>query len=66
MNPIAARALRSSLRPRSLLGLVGAALLVLASARGLAPAHDSVPRLRVTPVYAGFCQAELVAFLNSL
>ena len=37
LNPIVARALRTSLRPRVLLGLVGAALLVLAAAPGLAP-----------------------------
>ena len=63
MNPIVARALRSSVRPRALLGLVGAALLVLASARGLAPDPDAVTGLRVTPGYVGLCRAELFALL---
>ncbi len=63
MNPIVARALRASARPRALLGLAGAALLVLASARGLAPDPNLVTGLRVTPVYVGLCLAELYALL---
>ncbi len=63
MNPIVVRALRALVRPRVLLSLVGVALVTLAAAPVLTPAHDAVPRLRVTPVYAGFCQAELVASL---
>ena len=63
MNPIVARALRSSVRPRALLGLAGAALLVLASARGLAPDPNVVTGLRVTPGYVGLCLAELYALL---
>jgi hypothetical protein len=63
LNPIVARALRASVRPRALLGLAGAALLVLASSRGLAPDRDAMPGLRVTPIYLGLCRAELVALL---
>ena len=63
LNPIVARALRASVRPRALLGLVGAALLVLASARGLAPDPNVVTGLRVTPRYVGLCLAELYALL---
>jgi hypothetical protein len=63
LNPIVARALRASVRPRSLLGLAGAALLVLASARGLAPDPIAMPGLRVTPVYFGLCLAELYGLL---
>jgi hypothetical protein len=63
LNPIVARALRSSVRLRALLGLVGAAILVLASARGLAPDPNVVTGLRVTPGYAGLCRAELYAIL---
>ena len=43
LNPIVARALRALVRPRVLLGLVGAALLVLASAPVLAPAPTPCP-----------------------
>jgi ABC-type transport system involved in multi-copper enzyme maturation permease subunit len=63
LNPIVARALRSSVRPRALLGLVGAAVVVLASARGLAPDPNVVTGLRVTPGYVGLCLAELYALL---
>ncbi len=63
MNPIVARALRSSVRPRALLGTVVAALLVLVAARGQAPDPDSMPGLRVTPFHAGLCRVELVAVL---
>ncbi len=63
LNPIAKRALRSSLRPKSVLGLVSAALLVLAAAGGLAPDPDSMPGLRVRPGYVGLCRAELIALL---
>ena len=63
MNPIVARELPALVRPRALLGLAGAALLVLASARVLAPDPDSMTGLRVTPFYAGLCRAELVGLL---
>ena len=63
LNPIVARALRSSVHPRALLGLAGAALLVLASARGLAPDPNVVTGLRVTPGYAGLCLADLYGLL---
>ncbi len=63
MNPIVARALRTSLRPTTLLGLVVAALLVLAAAWGLAPSSDAATGLRVRPGYVGLCRAELVALL---
>ena len=49
--------------PRRLLGLAGAALLVLASAQGLAPDPNVVTGLRVTPGYLGLCLAELYALL---
>lgn len=62
-NPLVARSLRFSARPRALIGLAVAALLVLASAQGLAPDPDSMTGLRVTPLYAGFCRAELVGLL---
>jgi ABC-type transport system involved in multi-copper enzyme maturation permease subunit len=63
LNPIVARAFWTSLRPKVLLGLLGAGLLVLASAPGLAPALDSMPGLRVPPLYLGLCRAELTALL---
>ncbi|MGP0066142.1 MAG: hypothetical protein ACLQGP_21395 [Isosphaeraceae bacterium] len=63
MYPIVARALRSSVRPRALLGLTGAVLLVLASARGLAPDPNVVIGRRVTSGYVGLCLAELYALL---
>jgi hypothetical protein len=63
MNPIVARALRTSLRPRALLGLVGAALVVLTAAWGLAPDPDTMTGHRVTRVYVGLCRAELIALL---
>ena len=63
LNPIVARAFRSSLRPKVLLGLLGAGLLVLASVPGLAPTLDSMPGLRVPPLYLGLCRAELDVLL---
>ena len=66
MNPMVPRAVLTSLRPRALLGPVGAALLVLAAARGVAPAPDDRPGLRVTPGYVGFCRAELDTFREVL
>ena len=63
LNPIAARALRSSLRPRSLLGLVGAALLVLAAAAEGWP-RTPIPRASLrgdTRLRSGLCRAELIA-----
>jgi hypothetical protein len=63
MNPIAVRAVRTSLRPTAVLGLVGAALVVLTASWGLAPDRDTMTRHRVTRVYAGLCRAELIAVL---
>jgi ABC-type transport system involved in multi-copper enzyme maturation permease subunit len=63
LNPIVARALRSSVRPRALLGLVAAALLVLVAARDLAPDPNVVTGLRVSPRYVGLCLGELYALL---
>jgi hypothetical protein len=64
VNPIVARALRTSLRPTAFLGLVGAALVVLIAAWGLAPDRDTMTRHRVTCVYVGLCRAELIAVLT--
>jgi hypothetical protein len=64
MNPIAPRALRTSLRPGAVLGLVGAALVVLPMAWGLSPDRDTMTRDRVTRVYVGLCRAELIAVLT--
>jgi hypothetical protein len=63
LNPIVARTLRRSFRPRALLGLVGAALVVLATAQGMGPDPDTMTSHRVTGVYVGLCRTELVALL---
>jgi hypothetical protein len=63
LNPIVARALRTSLRPRVRFGLVGAALLVLAAAWGLAHVPPAPTGLRVGRGYVELCRAELFGLL---
>ena len=63
MNPIVARAWRRSLRPGSRFGLVGAALLVLAAAWGLAQVPPAPAGLRVGRGYVELCRGELLRFL---
>jgi ABC-type transport system involved in multi-copper enzyme maturation permease subunit len=63
LNPLVARAWRISLRPRVRFGVVGAALLVLAAAWGLAQAPDPTTGRRVGRGYFELCRAELIGLL---
>lgn len=63
MNPIVVRASRTGFRPRAMLGMVAAGLLVLAASWGLAPSADDATGLRVSRGYLGLCRAELVALM---
>ena len=63
LNPIVERAWRISLRPRVRFGLVGAALLVLAAAWGLAQVPPAPTGLRVGRGYVELCRAELFGLL---
>jgi hypothetical protein len=63
LNPIVTRALRISVRPRVRFGLVGAALLVLAAAWGLAHVPPAPTGLRVGRGYVELCRAELFGLL---
>jgi hypothetical protein len=63
LNPIVARAFRSAVRPRAVLGMIVAALLVLAASWVLAPNADDATGLRVHPGYLGLCRAELFVLL---
>jgi hypothetical protein len=63
LNPIVARAWRNSLSPRVRFGLVGAALLVLTAAWGLAQVPPAPTGLRVGRSYVELCRAELFGLL---